>query len=50
MKIGRNEKIVFQSGGVEHCGRRRESWGLYVVWTEIIMPVVIVYQFTLQSG
>lgn len=52
MEIGRTKKIVFQSGGVgnEHWGVRSESWGLYVVWTEIIMPAVIVDQFTLQSG
>lgn len=26
---------------------RRESWGLYGVWTEIIIPVVIIDQLSL---
>ena len=50
MILDRKKKVTFQAGGVEHCRMWRETWGLYMVWPEITIPIVINDQFTLQSG
>lgn len=42
------KKVIFQAGGVEHCRMGRETWGLYVVWLEITIPVVINDQLSLH--